>query len=359
MDIFTRTVKRLYEKLYNQMSNGQRGIDSFLFGVDDFSTSANFALDQYIKKPHGVTFKKRGEETAIMPYSPGTGQVYEASEAGAFTPISAKLRDSVIAGKEATASFQENEIKLIEDILKMHTISHNTTRWKIALDTIRTGKFSPYGLKGEDIGLEIDFGRDASLEKTYDFTAVGAKITKALGELYDAYVAKNGARSNIVMILGKNWLSAFESDSDVQKQITANQSNILLEQNMMPPELNNTYGLYSVSRFRIPGRVSPVWICAYEPEGLFQAYSGASEIEYMPSDEAVIFSLGSSRFRAFRGVDVMNDNNQVIRAVGEIVFDSYTTPNPAGTFLRSNTRFAFIPGDVNNTARSTGTFAES
>jgi hypothetical protein len=359
MELFSRTVKELFEKIYNSATNGQAGLDSFLFGTENADTSAAFALDQLIKKPHGVTFRKAGENSAVRPYTPGVGQVFEVPRTSEKTPISEKLRDAVIAGNEAIASFASNETNLFRQIVQEHTVAHNVTRWKLALDTIRTGKFSPYGLNGEDIGLEINFSREVALDKTYDFTAVGAKIDTALQELYDAFVAQNGVRQNMVLIMGKKWLAQFESDSTVQKRIEANTSNILLQQNMMPPLLANTFGLYQVSRYRIPGRVAPVWICAYEPEGLFTAYKGATAQDFMPDDEAVMFALGGVRYKVLRGVDVYNDGRQVVRSVGDIVFDSFTTDDPIATYLRSSARYAFVPGDVNETARSTGTFAES
>lgn len=358
-DVFTRTAKVLYEKIYNRETGGQQGIDDFLFGTRDADTSANFSLDQLIRNPYGVTFRKPGEQSSVRPYNPGVGMVYEVPRTSEKTPISERLRDAVVVGLEATASQASHEAALFNQVISDHAVGHKVTKWKLALDVIRNGKFSPYGLQGQDIGLEIDFGRDASLDVTYDFTQVGATMDKALAKLYDAFVAKNGVRQNMVVIMGKQHLAAFESDSTVQKRIEANTSNILLEQNMAPPALANTYGLYQVSRYRIPGKVAPIWICAYEPEGLFAAYNGATEQPFMPADEMVMFSLGATRYKVLRGVDVFDDGGRVQRAVGDVVFDSYNEKDPVQTLLRSSARYAFVPGNVNETARMTGTFSES
>ena len=65
------------------------------------------------------------------------------------------------------------------------------------------------------------------------------------------------------------------------------------------------------------------------------------------------------RYRVFRGVDALDGNGKAVRTVGEIVFDSFNTKDPVTELVRSQTRFAMVPGNVNRTAQSTGTFSES
>ena len=40
----------------------------------------------------------------------------------------------------------------------------------------------------------------------------------------------------------------------------------------------------------------------------------------------------------------------------EIVFDSYNSADPVSEFIRSQTRLAFVPANINHVARSVGTF---
>lgn len=360
LNVFTRRTKAYYEAIYNSLMPGKIGIDDFLFNVrDDDADSANFALDELIRNPHGVSFRKRGEQAAVRPYVPGVGNIYEVVRTSEKTGISETLRDSVIVGGEETEGLSSRNARLLSQIVKDHTVGHAVTRWKLAIDVIRTGKYSPMGLGGNDIGEEIDFGRDATLTVTYDFTAVGATFDAALQELYDPYRAKNGSGDELVMIMGEDWLANFEDDTKVQTWMQSNSANVLIEQNLIAPELKNVQGLKIVARYRIPGRTDWVTICTYKPQAQFIQYSGATSEAFFPSDEAVLFSMASVRYKVRRGIDVLDDSGRAQRAMGDVVFDQYTDKDPVQTWLRSGARYAFIPADVDHTAQSTGTFSTS
>lgn len=359
LDRFTRRTKRFYEEIVTTLMPGKQGIDSFLFPVPDIDASSkNFAIDELVDQPHGVVFRERGAQSAVRPYTPGLGNIYEIPGASEKTPVDENLRDSVIAGGESTEAFSSRWARLLSSITRQHTVAHYTTRWYLALQTIRTGKFSPTGLNGADIGLEIDFGRDASLDVTYNFTLGGATVLIALNELYEAYRALNGSTDNVVMIVGESWLEKLEANTTLQKYFEANPVNQLIKQDMMPQELFNTQGLKVVMQFRLPEKSTMITVCTYTPRGLFQAYSGATAAKYMPDDEAVMFSLddSTSRYTVTRGVDAYNDAKKVIRVAGDIVFDSFTTDDPIESLFRSQARYAFVPASKNHTARSTGTF---
>lgn len=356
LDKFTRSVKAFYEEISTTLTAGKTGIDRFLFPVEDLDERDSFALDKLVKNIHGVVFRKPGEQSVVRPYEPGVGNVYKPPRVSEKTPVTEDLRDSVIVGLEATDSFSSQTARLLEQILKQHSAAHTATRWKLAIDTIRTGKFTPVGMGGHDIGLEIDFSRDAGCDITYDFTASSVSINTALKALYDA---KQGSKGNLVMILGAKWLQEFSDDETVQAYMQANVANTVLLQSVMPSELQNVQGLYVAAVYRIPGTLTPVTICGFQTDEQFVQYSGATAVDFMPDDEAICFSAGATRYRVFRGVDVAEDN-AIRRAVGEIVFDSFTEKDPPTLYLRSQARYAMIPANVNHTARSVGTFpAES
>ena len=359
LDKFTRTLKRLYEETGNMLLGGKKGIDQFLFDIDDMDTSANFALDQLIVNPEAVAFRHPDEESHVRKYSAGTGTIYEVPHASEKTPISEALRDAVVAGIESTGSFSSKHAKMVQNIINQHVAAHTVTRWKMALDTIRTGIFAPLGIGGKDIGIKIDYGRDASLSITYDFTAPGADINEALYELITAYRAQGGSYDNMCIILGRKWLKEFATDTTVIEYMKANSANQIVMQSIMPPELFNTQGLMMMARYLVPGEVAPVYICAFEPRYKYVAYVGATAADFMPEDEAIIFSIGDDRYRVFRGVDVLDGNGKAVRTVGEIVFDSFSTKDPVTELIRSQTRVAFVPGNINRTAKSAGTFPES
>jgi len=354
------TLKEYYEEINNMVMGGKRGIDQFLFGTDNRSDAAEFNLDKMIKKPHGVCFRHIDSQSVVRKYTPGTGIFYDIPHASEKTLISEFLRDSIIAGVSDSAGFSANHSKLISDIIKDYTVAFATTRWKYALDTLRTGKFSPLGMNGHDIGgLEIDFSRDSSLDITFDFTATGATIDAALKNLYDAYRAQGGNLDNLCAIIGSGWQYVLEEDDDVLTRMQANSANVMTEFNINPPSFMNVQGLYFIGRYRIPGTLAAVNLLGYSPQDNFVAYSGATAVDFFPSDEALMFSSGDKRYRIFGGVDALSDSGKAIRIAGsEIVYDSFTEKDPVCEVIRAQTRMAFVPANINHVARSTGTFPQ-
>lgn len=359
LDQFLRTSKRLYEEIKNELKAGKQGIDKFLFPIEDMSTSANFTLDRYVITPYGIVYRHPDEQAHVRPYQPGTGTIYEVPRASEKTPISEQLRDSVVAGIESTADFNQHHVKMLADIIRDHTVGHEITRWKRAIDVIRTGIFYALGIDGESIGLDVNFSRNAAQDITYDFTASGATIDKAFAAIYARGDAYGMSKDGRVVILGSDWLGEFQGDAGVLDKIMANNQNIIVQQNMTPPELQNTQGLYLIGQYLPEGCVSPLWICSFSPDNQYVGYKGATAADFLPSDEALLISLNSPRYRVYRGVDALDGSGNIQRVVGELVFDNYVEKDPPTEFFRSQTRNIFVPADINKTVRSTGTFDES
>jgi len=356
LDLFTRTAKKYYEEAGNLLLAGKQGIDTFLFPVDDMDTVANFTLDSLIVNPYAARFRHKDAQSNVRSYEPGVGTVKVIPHISEKTPISENLRDSVAAGIESTAGISQHDAKLMSDIVNQHVAAHTVTRWKAAIDTIRTGIFTARGTAGADLGLDIDFARLGALDITYDFTAVGATIDQALLELYDAYLTAGGNPDEVCIIAGQSWISAFQTDSSVRDLMKANAANVLVRQSMMPPSLKNTQGLYLIAEYLIPGTMTPVYICGFRPRYNYLSTKGGTEENFMPADEAVIFSLPDPRYRVFRGVDAFDTGGNVIRTVGELIFDGFKTFDPIEENIRSQSRWAMIPANANRTGRSTGTF---
>ena len=359
LGIFTRTAKEYYERISNSLRTGKQGIDKLLFSTPDIDLSAAFSLDKLVVSPHGVAFRNPGEQSAVREYLGGTGEIIEVPRTSEKTGITERMRDAVIVGNEELSSQAIQEASLVAQIIAQHQAAHYATKCKLAIDVIRTGKFSPVGMSGFDLDLEVDFSRDGDQTITYDFTEAGAGIDTALGALYDAFRDAGGSAANMVMVLGGQWLKELEDDSTVIERMQANAVNTVIEMNMIPPELQNVQDLYLIGRYRIPGKSSPVWLCTYDPEDKYTEYKGATAAAFFPSDEAICFGLNSKRYRVFRGVDVLGDSGKAERAVGDLVFDTYTEKDPVQTWLRSQTRFIYVPANVDHTAISTGTFSES
>lgn len=357
LDKYLRTVKAFYEEKQNQLQAGKQGIDDLLFPTRDVDTSSAFALDKLMASPHGVTFRKRGEQANVRQYIPGTGTIYEVPRVSEKTPITEEMRDAVVAGIESTSAQSIHAAAQVQQIVDQHISGHTQTRWKLAIDVLRTGKFSPIGHSGNDIDEDIDFGRAGACSITYDFTASGATIDDALAEMITAGKSQGLPYDNLVVIAGSDWISAFEGSSVVQDKMLANTANVIVEQNLTPPELLNTQGLYVAARYRVPGTLRTITLCAFSPSDQYIAYKGASAADFFPSDEAILFSLSDRRYKVLRGVDVLDGAGRIQRAVGEIVFDSYSEKDPVAEYIRSHARFAFIPANQNRMIRSVGTFA--
>lgn len=357
LDKFTRTIKVFYEEITNTLQGGKQGIDRLLFPTEDADESASFSLDTLMVAPHGVVFRKRGEQSAVRPYEPGIGNIFEVPRASEKTPISEELRDSVIAGIESTGAVSAHQARLLQQIIAQHVSAHTATRWKLAIDVMRTGAFSPIGYNGLDIDVDISFGRDAGCSTTYDFTVTGHTIDLALKDLIDKGKAQGMPYDNLVCIMGSDWVNAFESSTVVQDRMLANTANVIVEQNLVAPELLNTQGLHVVARYRVPGTVRTVTLCAFSPTDQFIQYKGATAADFFPATEAILFSLSDRRYRVLRGVDALDDGGRVRRAVGEIVFDSFRENDPVAEYIRSQARYAFIPANPDHMIRSVGTFA--
>jgi len=351
------TLKEFYKEVRNGLMPGKSGIDKFFFSTDDRSTEANFNLDKLVYTPHGISFRHPNTGSVVREYTPGTGEFFSIPHASEKTPITESMRDQIVVG--ATGSgFTESAARRIMQIMEEHTIAHESTRWKYAIDVMRTGKFSPLGQNGADIGgLEIDFDRDATLDITADFTDTDVTFDVAMKALYVAYRAKNGPTAGISVLMGTDWLNSMQTDDDVLTRMQANAANVLIRQNMNPPEFNSIQGLKFIGEYLVPGTLTSIQFFGYEPDDQFTAYKGATAADFFPSDEALMFSTTDKRYRVFGGIDALTDAGRAVRLTGtEVVFDTFGTPDPVAENIRSQTRYALIPANVDHTARSTGTF---
>lgn len=357
LEKLTRTVKRYYEEIRGLSEAGKIGIDQFLFGIDDRDLSAQFTLDQYIKEPHGVSFRRPGEQSHVRAFENGVGKVIEVPRISEKTPITEAEKDMIVVGLESTASQAEHAASRVNKIINIHRSAHMQTRWKYAIDVMRTGKFSPLGETGKDIGLEIDYGRAAANTATYNFTSGTNDQDGALKAMYDLYRAKGGPLGNICVIMGSTWAADFQEDATVIKWIQANTANQLLAQQMKPAIFNNVQGLYNFATYRPKGCMDNMYLCTFDPGHQFTPYKGASSVPFVPAEEAIMFSVDSPRYRVFRGVDVISDARMVERVVGEMVFDSFVDNDPITEYIRSQSRVAFVPANVDHTVKCLGTFS--
>lgn len=358
-DTLIRTSKMLYEEQYQLNTANQ--FWKRIFSEQDDDLSAGFILDTLIGSPYAIRYRQKDGQSYIRKYEPGSGSIIEPPIASEKTKIDQTLRDKVTVGIESTASFNSHDIAKVDKIIKQHISAINMTKNYQAINLLRDGVFYARGQQSAsltgDIGLDIDYSRDSGLNLTYDFTAGGATITKALIEAQNKLREFGTPYQDMVAIMGDNWLNEYSTDSDIQSYMQNNNANVINATNMTPPELLNIEGLRIVAQYRGPGMKAPIWLCTYTPPILYTSYEGATASEWVADNDAIFFTLPDRRVNVNRGIDVLDGNERQTRDVGDTIFDQYTEKDPVGLFLRSNVRNAFVLANKNHTARSVGTFS--
>lgn len=345
--------KRVYEE---KVALQERPLYRALFPIYDEDTAAAFMLDKYVQTPYGIVYRASDNQSHIITYDPGSGILYEVPISSEKTGIGEKLNDLAIVGLEPTDSQARHLLKLIRDIVDFHMQCHAMTKIKQAIDVIRDGVFYARGVNGVSIGQDINYGRAVGNDITYDFTLPAAKMETALYEMWAPLEAQGCSPENLVVIMGKSWRGKFATDTTLQSKAETNAANVMLTQQMRPPELNGVKGLVNLAMTRPGSMLTPVFVCAYAPGIDYRAYKGAAAAPWIPDNEAIMFSLNSPRYYITRGMDVNAGADEIQRVSGELVFDSYTDKDPATRFARSITRHVFVPGNANHTVRSVGNF---
>jgi len=354
-ELVSRGARRAYEEW--KLSNPGNNIASLLFPTVDEDTNAAFLLDTFVSSPYGVAYREPGSQSVVRAFEQGSGQLITPPTASEKTAIGQELKDLIISGGEPTEAFMTRFNRIVSRIQGIHTEGHNMTKFKQAIDVMRTGKFEANGVAGKDLDLDIDYNRDAANSLTYDFTDTGATFSEALKNL-EVQANKQGTpKSNRVMIIGNSWANAMLEDEHMQKYMQNNPSNNLIASNMMPALLQNTQGLTVLTQYRAPNMLAPVYICTYDPDTQYVAYKGATPAPWIPDTEAIFFSLADKRYSINRGIDAFDGNGKVVRVTGDIVIDTFSNPDPIEEYLRSQSRHAFVPANINHTFKSTGTFA--
>ena len=354
ISVLKETAKLYYE---DQGLMGKQ-IDEVLFPTLDESTNTMVKVDEFTGQPFTARAIVKGQPANVREFVNGSGSEWEPPIVKEKTPIDEALDDAVIVGNEASAAYTQQATDLINKIIdgpKGHVVAHKMARAKAAIDVYRTGIFS---LPLENGGtVEFDYGRATDLgNMTADFTASDT-IDSAIKEMYTAMKAYGVPSGQLAILMGSSWYSEFQSDSTVIAKRQSFTAANLINESMKPAILEGAEGLYYAGDYNVDGMAFPVKILVYEPDWQYLATNGGTSTAYMPADEAVMFNLGGAAWRVNRGVTVLDDNGAKTREVGDIVFDSYTDNDPVVDWLRSNARFMYVRGNINHTARMTGTFS--
>ncbi len=352
--VVSRSVKRAYEET---KLVGKKQLFDFLFPELDEDESAGFLLDSLVTDTFGVSYRQTDMQSNVREYQAGSGQLIEPPRASEKTPITEKLRDAVISGVESTAGFQAHQIKLVEGVAKQHTSAFNMTKNKQALDVFVEGKFLAKAAGDKDLGLDIDYGRKNEMSLAYNFTDADATFMEALTKAQQILSANGAPLGGMFGILGAKWLNELSTDAGVKEYMKNNAANITVETQMMPDQFKGVEGLYHVATLRAPGMLAPFYLFAYQPGTQYKSSAGATAEPFIADEDAIWGSVDDTRYKVNRGVDALDGDERAVRATGDIVFDEFTQKDPVGSFVRSQCRHAFVPGNINHTSKTTGTFA--
>jgi len=246
---------------------------------------------------------------------------------------------------------------MIGQITKTHVAAINMTKNKQALDVFLEGEFRARGSNDADLNMDIDYSRDDSLSFTYDTkpttASVGATLSAALGELSKF----SAPLDEVIVLLGGKWIAHIARDSDIQRSQAFNLQNVLTATSLLPENVQNTEGLKLLAMYRGLDMITGVSLCAYTPRVPYTVPGADASTPYIPDDKMIVLSMQSNRYRINRGIDIFDPsgNSQVVAQ--EIAPDTYTTPDPIIDYIRSQSRHAFVPANINHTAVITGLFA--
>jgi hypothetical protein len=354
IDLIIRTGKRFYQE---KATTTGKQLWQVIFDRDDTDTTAAFSLDRLIRKIHGVSYRSQDTQSVVRKFQPGTNMMITVPTSSEKTPLSAELLDKVAAGVDADAGYGENEAAHVNNILSDHSEAHDMTKNKQALDVLSTGIFEARGVGGVDLNLDINFGRDASLSFPYNYTAGGATFGGMLKTGQDLLRGFSTPMGGHVAILGDNHLAQYSADANVANAAQNNTNNILLEQKMTPESFMGVEGLNVIGVFRDQEMSSPVILTTYTPPQDYSAGPDDAAVPFVDPDEVLFFSMQDIRYAVKRGIAAFNEGGAVERVAGDVIVDKFSENDPIITWLRSSTRHAFIPANINHTAKCTGTFA--
>lgn len=354
MDLITRTAKQYLEQVYFQVTEAQ--LFNKIFNIADESTASGFMLDSLVQSPYALTYRAKNGEARVVQYAPGSGVLIEPPIGSIKTPLTENLLDKVIAGIDGVDGYGPNEAQLVNKIVRQHVSQINMLKNKQALDVLADGVFNAYGPGGVNTGQEVVFVRNAALNMTYNFTALGATITEAFAQAESTMRGFGLPFQNNVVILGSNWQGAWNNDTEIQTYTQSNASNSLLLSQLAPPELSGAEGLYILGQYRGKGMLAPLWVCAYAPPIAYVKDDGENSEPYVGANNAIFFSMSDTRYKVNRGVNVLDEYGKRMRAVGDIVVDRFSDNDPVCEYIRSSTRHCFVPGMINHTGKSVGTF---
>ena len=350
IETVSRTAKVLYDE---QQPFVGKQLYQALFPQQINTTEASFQVDYYTGGPEAMLTVRPNESSRVKVFEAGSGYQYSPYISSEKTPIDAQLMEAVMAGLEPTAPYSARAAEYMNQIVSgpRGFINRNhMQRNKAAMDVLVNGTYTQINEAGTLSTL--DFSRDADLTETYDFTAEGATFDAALVELIDLLEAQGTPTDNLAFIMGKSWLQKVMSESAVITKINAFQNSNLMQ--FMPEQFQGIDGLRTYGWYTPAGSLHRVQLLAYTPTWQYNLAGTASD--YIAATKAVLFNASMLAWEFNCGIPVLRNGKNVMET-GDLVFATDSQNDPPIEWVIARNRFAFVPGNINHTCVSTGTFS--
>jgi hypothetical protein len=274
----------------------------------------------------------------IFAYVPGKGVVYNPPNLDESTPIGEELARAVTAGLAADAPAQQQIVEKTAQIQRDHDAIITSALVKQAVDIMVSGVFQPKGKNGVNIGTPFNYNRDAGNTIAHAADPVG-QLQKA----WDQYKKQGGNTSNSFALIGRDVLSALETNTAFQdalklQGLNAGYSRLVGE--------NRVVADIIPGGVKIPVRAARIALLSFDEA--YEAEDGTLT-PFFPAKGIVVSSFNAPRVQAYGGVylvDTLTGSAKVLK--GELVSDAFWTKNPDAYILRSQSRPVLVPGEINH-----------
>jgi hypothetical protein len=303
-------------------------------------------VDRYTKKFKNIAYVPLHGASRLMDFENGKGIMYVPPRISAKTPIG-DAADGVTVGIDANAPVTSHLAQKYALIQENHSDYIWTTLVLQALEMMRTGAFT--ATTGEDaqaVGT-FTYNRDATLNlSTYDTSVSGAY--NGLKALFDALKAFNIPKGGLVALVGSNYMSALESDTDFQDYQKNTQYQVFAQTQAGQP-FGGMDVVTTITRVKIPGTSHYVTLLSFDET--YEDTDG-SDKPMFPLNEVVMTSMNTRNTAAFAGIKIANHSTRNLDMIaGEVVTDRKLFDEPDDICLRSQSRGLMIPGNINHIGR--------
>lgn len=251
---------------------------------------------------------------------------------------------------EITQEFMIRSNRLLRAMIVM-------ARNKAAIDVLLAGEMVLTN-KDSNTNVIYDYGRAAANTIAYDTTSgAGKSFDDAVAQAMEVVQGAGANMGQIGVLVGSRWLEFLTASAGFEKKAQYATFAMPMDMPLYPGwEGNRPGGLAVVGRYQVDGKGFPITIMTYSPRIPYKRSATAAVEPYVPANQFAVFPMGVG-VRHFRSVGILLGNNSYESVPGEIVVDGFVDSDPAGEWIRAQSRPFYSFSDINQTAAVVGTFA--